>query len=356
MYGRLPALNPRDFDVPPLDNDDFDHPGSIDANNYIANVSLATIMGQLAFQTSRRGTTTQPASLQESDATQLLSDWRSGLPSNLSLHDDATGRRTTYYFPIAELHAQYFGTIILSQAVTSQFAKHWPCSTVCLVAAACMASLYEEILYRDQLAILTPMHAFWCLAAAIPLIHYKPPAAAEALEAQRRASLDVLCAVIEKLSLRFGVARSVAHKLNVLLSERSDMLTQQHASEGLISLAQVSSNRSNANDDNNSNVQLGGERGLLDALFPQLASWSSAGSLSPEEEQEQELVLQNAILRSVAQSHSQRAAEGWQSPMEWICDLPLSMLDIFGDDALLEPFMDDQYTGSDSHFLLPHSP
>lgn len=321
IYGRIPVLSPRDFDVPRLTEADFNDAG-VPATHFATDVSLSCIMGELALHNTRRNAV-QPHG---THVVQLLCDWRSQLPPQLSLYD-ASGRRTPYYYPIIELHVQFFGTTILSQAMACQFAKHWPRSTASLVAATCMASLYEEVLYRDQVALLTPMHAFWCLTAAIPLIYYKPTT--ELLESQRKESVEALCAVIEQLRVRFGVAKSVARKVSILLGERSDMLSQQ-LTGGSTTPGPMGSN--------GPQQQLVDEREMLDALFPELAAWAQAGD---EEDQ-------NPILKSVAQTHAQRAAEAMDAPMEWICELPLSMFDMFGQTALLEPFLDDQYLETDS--------
>ena len=327
IYGRPPALKPEDFDVEPLTEDDFEQDSSVQvvARLYMADLSLASIMGVLASTIA----TNAPCDTREKTRiSECLTNWMAQLPPGLRLYDES-GCRTAYSFALSELYIQYFGTVILSQAMARQFAKQWPCSTPCLVASTCMASLYEEILYREQVAMLTTMHAFWSLTAAIPLLYYRSETAS--MEAQRKESLDILCSVVEQLRPRFGLARTVAHKIQRLLCERRDVLSQQSTDHD-----RSHTPGNNARQDEETASQ-------LNALFPQLRAWASA----------EDSVLHNPILERVAKTHEQHEAQGVEQLVDpWMPEAPLSDFDALGASSFMDTLFDSSYHGDDIAFNL----
>lgn len=279
-------------------------------------------MGELASKISKNTSST----LDKAQIAQSLVSWIAQLHPELRLYD-AGGYRTKYHFPVSELHVEYFGTVILSQAMSRQFAKQWPYSTACLIASACMASLYEEILYREQIALLGAMHAFWCLTAAIPLIYYKPET--ESMEIQREENLKIICSVVEQLQPRFGVSRTVAHKIQRLQRERRDILSQQA----------MDYDKSHARGNN---TQQDEEACQLKAFFPQLRAWTTS----------KDAVLHNPILDGVAQTYAQQESQGAEPLVQWISEDPLSVFDALGASSFMETMLPDNYNDDEIGFDL----
>ncbi|KAE8414382.1 fungal-specific transcription factor domain-containing protein [Aspergillus pseudocaelatus] len=322
IYGRLPALKRDDFDVLPLSEEDFDVV-DMQARHFIADISLARIMGELAHKVSRNISPSQ----EETPIADLLTDWMADLHPDLQLYDK-NGHRTAYQFPIVELHIQYFGAVILSQAMSCRFSKQWACSAACLIAANCIAGLYEEILYREQVCLLITMHSFWCLTAAIPLLYYKPDN--EEMEAQRKESLGVLCSVIEQLNHRFGIAKTVAKKIKLLQREREDILAQNDAGLDGNALS------------GDSIVLQNTPPHQLTALFPQLQAWAVR----------RESGHQNSILDAISRTHFDNETHEVEMTVQWISEAPISAFDALGAPGFMDDFFSTGYLGDEMDFEL----
>lgn len=217
-------LKQADFDVPELEEADF---GIMDTNSkiFIADVRIAHIMGEVASKVSNPCSTP----LDQAYISNLLLDWVSQLAPDLALYT-CDGSRAAYRFAISEIHIEYLATLIISQALYRHLDKRWPCSAACLVASTCMAKLYEEILCREDVANISNLHAFLCLTAAVPLLYYKPVTPEK--EKQRRDVLNVLHFVIDLQKPRYGLAQTVARKLNYLEIARRENLLHQTADAG----------------------------------------------------------------------------------------------------------------------------
>ncbi|KAF1734788.1 Acetamidase regulatory protein [Beauveria bassiana] len=299
IYGRLPALKRDDFDVSPLSEEDFDVV-DIQSRQFIADISLALIMGGLAPKISRNITPAQ----EQMPIAELLSGWMMELHPDLSLYDD-NGDRRAHYFPVAELHIQYFGAVILSQAMPSKCSKQWACSTACLIAASCIAELYEEILYREE-----PEN--------------------EEMEVQRKESLGALCSVIEQLNHRFGIAKTVARKIKILQRERETILEQRITAPGGRDFGEGS-----VDHQTTSSYQ-------LTALFPQLQAWTAR----------RESGHQNAILDTIAQTRVDNEAHGVEPTVQWISEAPLSAFDALGAPGFMDDFLGTGYLHDGMDFEL----
>ncbi|EXJ53483.1 uncharacterized protein A1O5_13259 [Cladophialophora psammophila CBS 110553] len=321
ITGRPPMLRPADFDVSPLTLADFDDQQDEAAKYFIADVSLAHIMGQLASRLRD-----QHADEGEGCILELLVEWIDKLPPELNLFS-STGQKNPYSFPATELHICYFGVVILSQALTHQREKGWLCSNVCLVSSACITHLYEEILYREQVALLTSMHPFWCLIAALPLFYCSTDTAS--IEKQRRESLDALRAVIQQLSPRHGLARTVTRKLLRLDRLRTDIISQQTTLVGdHPKLTAIPNHFEKAQH--------------IDELFPQLRMWLAS----------HDVFIQNTILEKVVESIELTER---QSHHEATTENVHSVFDALGASAFMDSVFDDNYLDEDFSFDLSPS-
>lgn len=309
ITGRPPMLKPSDFEVPALTYADFNDPISEVAKYFVADAMLASIMGQVASKFSK-----QLAQEEEDSVSGLLEGWIKQLPPELHPHS-ATGTRNPYSFPATELNICYLGVVILSQALASQREKHWQCSNACLVASACMAALYEEIVYREHVALLTSMHPFWCLVAALPLFYCKSDTTR--MESERRGSLDTLRSVIQQLTPRHGLARTVARKLLRLDHAREDTIARQHPQD-----SECTSPKPDASPH--------GGKSRLEKLFPQLRMWITSHDGSPP----------NAILERVVESiDSAETQASDELPVNGGC----SIFDAFGASTFMDAIIENNY-------------
>lgn len=96
-----------------------------------------------------------------------LSLWRQSLPSFLQLFDESSKTRQTYNRIVVELHIFYLVTTILTcflgRRENSSLFKYSS-----MAASSCIARLYEEILLREEVTYLLPIHSWAHLVAAIP--------------------------------------------------------------------------------------------------------------------------------------------------------------------------------------------
>lgn len=207
------------FDIPSLTIDDFEE-DSPNARIFMAGISLRHIMGEIATAMSKKS----PPIQDQPRITSLLMHWIKSLPKGLKLYNEE-GSRHGYHFALSELYIGYFGTIILSTTLARQNGRSNLYSVLCLVAASCMAEIYEEVVYRDQVSFFGSIHGFWCMVAALPLLHCIPTKSA--IESRRKESLGILCSVLEILRGKFGIAETAVQKVSDLMNERQGML-QQH--------------------------------------------------------------------------------------------------------------------------------
>jgi hypothetical protein len=213
-------VKPASVDVPLLSEADFDNP-NIDAQYLIADISLYNILNGIASAMD-----SAPSFYDRGSLTHSLGVWMSQLPASLALFD-AHGSRMPYRFPSTDLFITYYSTVILSQNLIRHTGMQTERShsTISVLAAVHVAMLYEEILYRDDLALLCSIHAFWCLTAALPLLSFRPTR--PDLEAQRKDSLEVLCSILDQLRPRFGLATTAADKIERLRHTRDYVVVSQ---------------------------------------------------------------------------------------------------------------------------------
>lgn len=314
-------LRPADFDVPTLTLADFDGYQDEAAKYFIADVSLARIMGQVASKL-RDQSSDEDGEL----VTALLVEWINKLPSELILFS-SVGERNPHSFPAIELNICYLGIVILSRALRSQREKDWPCSTLCLVSSACIAHLYEEILDREEVALLMSMHPFWCLIAALPLFYCKT--VTPSIEKQRQESLDILRAVIQQLSPRHGLARTVNRKLLRLDRVRTDIISQRPTLLSDFPYQTTAPNQFKQPEQ-------------IEALIPQLRMWLVT----------QDICMQDAIIAKVVESID---ATEMESRNYSTLDNVHSVFDALGDSAFMDAIFDNNYLNEDLGFDLSPS-
>ena len=293
--------------------DDFDE-DNLKARIFLADTSLCHIMGEIAASMLKKS----PLIEDQSRITSLLTSWMSSLPEELNLHRE-DGSRAEYNFALRELYIEYLGTIVLSTTIARKNERQPLCSILSIIAASCMADLYEEVLCRDRVSFLGSIHGFWCMVAALPLLKGIPENAV--IESQRKESLDMLCSVLELMRCKFGVAETVARKVSDLNKERQDML-RQHRDEGIDGLeARLGSTTDEQ------------QIARLDSLFVDVRHWYP----------DLELLLSDpGIERNITPD-----CDAVENSNHWTLDGLYSVYDVSGASAFADTLFDDIYLADD---------
>ncbi|KAH7303251.1 hypothetical protein B0I35DRAFT_365353 [Stachybotrys elegans] len=207
--GRPPLLRPGDYDVSLPRPEDFETV-SLQSLIFIESTKLWTVLGRASVIVAKgQGPGTQVAGIYAT-----LVDWIGNIPADLHLYE-TSGCRKGYHRPTAELFIQYFVTIILTwipRQTEKDFLPAVPPLTV--VAASCVASLYDELNCRDEATSLLPLHGFFCLAALLPLVFHRPSEAAR--EMARRTKIGVLRSILVGMRDRYGDADMALRKIDAL--------------------------------------------------------------------------------------------------------------------------------------------
>jgi hypothetical protein len=151
------------------------------------------------------------------DIAAALAEWHQKVPLPFKLHD-AGGCRNAYIRPVNELFIMYFAIIILVfyRRGLSEGGRTRVSPTM-IVASSCMIRLYEEIYHHEQAARLGSVHGFYLMLAAIPQIFHRTQSAEK--EHLREKELDLICAVLRQLRVKYGGSNMVLRKVTGLRAE-----------------------------------------------------------------------------------------------------------------------------------------
>ncbi|OJJ03444.1 hypothetical protein ASPVEDRAFT_42914 [Aspergillus versicolor CBS 583.65] len=159
-----------------------------------------------------------------------LGDWHEAVAPSLRLHN-AAGHRNQYTKQVNEMFIIYFAIIILvffrhdMNASHSSPHQRTSVSPATIAASSCMTRLYEEIHQHEDSARLGSIHGFFLMLAAIPQIfHYTQVSEKDCL---RERSLDLICAVLQNLQVKYGGCNMVLQKISKLRTEPRDFNSSQ---------------------------------------------------------------------------------------------------------------------------------
>jgi hypothetical protein len=193
MQGRPCAVDPDYCNVRMVTTGDFPDPTDPRAAIFIQWVRLCEIIGRVgkAIAQGKMG------DLTSSPATDLIS-WAQGLDAELQL-PLSTARTTHFNRDIHLLHLPYLATIILLhlQKGTQKLPK---ASATAIVAASCVARVFEDFLARGTLRFV-PGQAGWYISISILALLY----ARQVEDLQRHADADIatLRAALEQMATRW---------------------------------------------------------------------------------------------------------------------------------------------------------
>lgn len=184
------------------------------------------------------------------------------LPGKLRLFEES--HRCLFRKDIYEFHINYFVCLIVFFRLFGHSFPTLTTSTASLVASSCIARLYEEILFRDEMNYLTPLHNWFLMVSCAPQIHHN--AVYQGRDKICNEELPILITALRYMRLKSppaGVLLDIIERLSGV------------ASNGM---AQSNSTATNLQDNTSAEeswlTQLP-HAGLLNSLFP------FPGSLSP---------------------------------------------------------------------------
>lgn len=209
-WGRPPTLKSEDCDVQPLTARDFAGEGvSVMVSMHFTN--LMKVVGVVAELNAKKGV---PSEKEVQDIVALLCDWQRGLPDELRLYNNVNDARRPFHRYTSELYIHYFATIILVQMLSKDRQSPWRIAPASILAASCIAHLYDEIHCREESVHLLSINGFLALVAAIVLVFFRPHSSEK--EAIRRNDIGNICSVLGVMCNKYGGARLVLKKIQGL--------------------------------------------------------------------------------------------------------------------------------------------
>jgi len=156
----------QDFDVRLPSLEDFSV-ADAQAKHFLQLTNLCLIIGKIEALSSRRR---EIHTEELSPIFTSLQNWIDELPDELRLYNKDT-QRNPYSRPVSEIHIVYFVSVILLHLLQGQRHRPSPFFTASIVASSCIARLYEEILYREDVAYLLPINNWFSMVAAVPQLY-----------------------------------------------------------------------------------------------------------------------------------------------------------------------------------------
>ncbi|OBT74356.1 hypothetical protein VF21_06796 [Pseudogymnoascus sp. 05NY08] len=166
-YGRPPAISFHQFDtrMPTMEDFPTHHP---DNEVFIYKTKLMVILGKITAAQYQYRLECPPTLEEAMSIVGSLKEWINGLPEDLRLYNGSV--RRPYRRSALELHIIYFVCVILINRFCEKPNRSWASLKTPIVAASCIASLFEEIYYRDEVIYVAPINNWFCMVASIPLI------------------------------------------------------------------------------------------------------------------------------------------------------------------------------------------
>ncbi|KAJ6126796.1 hypothetical protein N7523_002408, partial [Penicillium sp. IBT 18751x] len=165
-FGRPSLFGDFDFNIRPLRLEDFEIP-DLQAELCIEYTKLNVILGRIVDCHGRKGEVSQEEAL---SLLQSLQNWIHNLPLKLHLFTDQT--RNPFRRDIYEVHVNYFVCVIVFFRLFGYTFSPQTGSTASLVASSCIARLYQEIIYRDEINFLMPINNWFLMVGCAPQIRH----------------------------------------------------------------------------------------------------------------------------------------------------------------------------------------
>lgn len=145
-----------------------------------------------------------------------LKDWIRNIPEGNRLYDPLGVR--VYWRDVYEIHILYFVIIITYFHLRGQNNPFSAASIASLVASSCIARLYEEINYRDDINYLLGLNNWFLMVASVPQLLYNAGVSLYGQDKLCTEELDILVASLEQMEIKWPGATIV---LNVVVRLRN---------------------------------------------------------------------------------------------------------------------------------------
>jgi hypothetical protein len=207
-----------DCDVRPPSIQDFPDPEDIRATIFIHWVGLCDILGRVRkYLNQRTGTT--PMSL---DLFMELRTWIHSLPSHLNL---PFATQSTVYFrrEVHQLHLPYLAsiTILHLSESTQSLPKAY---TAGILAASCVARIFEDLLARGSLHFLQGMDGWYIAIAMLALLHARRT---KQLSAAADRQIDILRLALKEMARRWHSSKLFDAGFERLLGDHETALAKE---------------------------------------------------------------------------------------------------------------------------------
>lgn len=162
--------------------------------------------------------------MQHRNILESLKEWIHNLPAEARIFDASGSRK--YRRDVYEVHIMYFGTIVTYFHLFNDQDINSVPNVVSLIASSCMAGLYHEIDYRDDVNYLLGIHIWLFTVAAIPQLLYNATEGLLETESLCAEELDILVSALKQFQIKIPGALIVLNTIDRLRASRSHARTQ----------------------------------------------------------------------------------------------------------------------------------
>lgn len=148
-----------------------------------------------------------------------LQSWLHDLPEELRLYNH--GERNSYSLPVFNIQLLYLASLIWLSLLPGAHRQSTLLCTVSFVASSCIARLYEEILYHEDVHLLLPIHGWIITVAAVPQIYSIskfPDQESTSIE-----ELDLLTSIVSEMSTKHASAAMVLRKITSFRNDKRNL-------------------------------------------------------------------------------------------------------------------------------------
>ncbi|KIW31829.1 uncharacterized protein PV07_03422 [Cladophialophora immunda] len=211
-----------EFEVRPLQPADFDVVNE-SSELFIEFTKLGLILARILDVYARR----LEVPFQKEQASTILvslKQWINDLPERSRLYP-LSGRRI-YRRDVYEIHVCYFTTLITFFHLCGQVFDPTSSGLISLVASSCMAQLYEEMRFRDDVNFLMSPNNWYLMVACVPQIHYAEGEYDQDGVCARE--LNILIRILQEMCLKWPGAKNILDTVLRLSAsgEGSTLMTQ----------------------------------------------------------------------------------------------------------------------------------
>lgn len=204
-YGRPSMIRSSEFDVRPVTLADFDDPDTR-ANAFIHCTALCSLVGEI-HSLSLSSRSIEPESIVRVFA--AIRNWLHDLPDDLLLY--CNGIRNAYFLPVFNLYQLYLASIIWLYLLPGVHRNSRSLHTLSFVASSCIAQLYEEIIYHEEVHLLLPIHGWICTVAAVLQIYSVSKFPDQ--ESTTAKELDIITSVVTGMASKHASSAMVLRKI-----------------------------------------------------------------------------------------------------------------------------------------------